>query len=226
MISRLPPPLRIIMTALGLFIAVPYGLAILYLYLNPASMPMMARTLAFQRVERQWVPLSAISQPLRSAVVAAEDDAFCTHHGIDFRQLFKSIDRAQRTDRDVKATSTITQQVAKNLFFWQGRSWVRKILETPLAIWIDLIWPKSRILEVYLNIAQWGDGVYGAQAAAQFHFNTDAQAVTYGQAALLATSLPNPIQRVASRPGPAQRAIAVQLMGRLQRAGPDLSCLK
>lgn len=209
-----------------LVLALPYVLCVLYLLVNPPSMLMAARWLGGEKTEQQWVPLHRISRNLRAAVVASEDDAFCQHFGIDFRQLSKSISRAERNNTSVKATSTISQQVAKNLFFWPGRSWIRKILETPLALWIDLIWPKSRILEVYLNIAEWGDGVYGAQAAALHHFYMPASAVTLGQAAFLATSLPGPIQRNASRPGPAQRAMAQQLLFRLQKSGPDLSCIK
>lgn len=203
----------------------PYLLTPLYLAVTPVSMPMLADMLFLKPVKRDWVPLGRISTHLIAAVVSSEDDAFCDHYGMDFQQMEKSIRQASNRGRPVRATSTITMQTAKNLFLWNGRSYIRKILEVPLTFWIELFWSKRRILEVYLNIAQWGDGIYGAEAAARYHFGIPARQLTPGQAALLASALPNPIRRNASRPGHGQMLIASVIQRRVMRAGPDLRCV-
>lgn len=217
--------LRPLLKWLLIFLLAPYAVAFIYLFIYPPSTLMLLGWLTFSKVEREWVPIERISPVLIAAVVASEDDAFCSHWGVDFRQLTKSIRHAKTNDKPVRATSTITQQLAKNLFLWHGRSWLRKFLEIPLTFWLELTWSKKDILETYLNIAEWGEGVYGAEAAAQFHFGTSANALSYMQAALLATSLPNPTQRRAARPGPAQANLAAQLVARLQHNGPDMVCV-
>jgi monofunctional biosynthetic peptidoglycan transglycosylase len=216
---------RIVLIGGGL-VLLPFALTLLYLFVPAPSTLMLEDLLTGQNMQRQWVPLERISPKLIAAVVSSEDDAFCSHHGFDMKQLQKSWELAEETGEPARATSTISQQTAKNLFLWQGRSWLRKILEVPLTAWLELILPKSRILEIYLNIAQWGPGVYGAEAAAQHHFAGHAALLTLDQAALLATSLPNPIQRKAGRAGPGQIALAEALINRLQQSPPDLSCLR
>lgn len=206
-------------------VLLPYGLSVPYQFIHPPSTLMLYDLLRLDLPERDWVPLSKISPNLKRAVVTAEDSAFCSHWGFDFKQMGKSIERAERSDRAVRATSTITQQLAKNLFLWHGRSWLRKLLEIPLTLWLELTWSKPRILETYLNIAEWDEGIYGAEAAARFHFGTSAASLNTVQAALLATSLPNPIQRSASRPGSTQTAMAAQLVGRMHFNGADISCI-
>ena len=208
------------------FLLLPYGLAILYLAVPPPSTLMIAGLLTGQKVERDWVPMSRISRNLKAAVITSEDSAFCSHWGFDFKQIGKSISKAHRNDDPVRATSTITQQLAKNLFLWHGRSWIRKLLEIPLTFWIELTWSKARILEVYLNIAEWGEGVYGAEAAARHHFGTSAANLSIAQSVRLATSLPNPIERNAASPGPAQSVMAAMLAKRVYSAGADLSCIR
>ncbi|MDX1974637.1 MAG: monofunctional biosynthetic peptidoglycan transglycosylase [Rickettsiales bacterium] len=208
------------------FVLFPYVLALLYVVVPPVSTWMLADWLAGEKVTREWVPLKQISPSLIAAVMASEDDAFCDHWGVDFTQLEKSWERSEARDKPLRATSTITMQTAKNLFLWSERSWVRKMLEIPLTFWLELTWSKRRILEVYLNIAEWGPGIYGAQAAAKYHFGTSARGLSLQQAALLATSLPNPIKRNASHPGPAQQAIAAQLLTRIHKAAPNTTCLK
>ena len=138
---------------------------------------------------------------LPRSVVASEDAKFCSHHGIDWDALREAIEDAE--DGEVaRGGSTITQQVAKNLFLWPGRSVVRKALEIPLALWIDLVLPKQRILEIYLNIAEWGpSGQFGAEAGADLRLRPSASTLSPREAALLAAILPNPVRRSARNPG-------------------------
>jgi monofunctional biosynthetic peptidoglycan transglycosylase len=167
-------------------------------------------------MSRQWVDFSAISPFLPRSVVAAEDANFCSHHGIDWGALREVIDDAE--DGEVaRGGSTITQQVAKNLFLWPGRSVVRKALELPLALWIDLVLPKQRILEIYLNTAELGpSGQFGAETGSAYAFGHPASALTPREAALLAATLPNPVRRSARNPGPGVRRVAGIYMARAQ----------
>ena len=160
-------------------------------------------------VRQAWTPLSHISPALPIAVVAAEDQKFPTHRGFDFGQIERAIleDRARS-----RGASTITQQVAKNLFLWPGRSLVRKALEAWFTGWLELLWPKRRILEVYLNVAEFGRGIYGADAASALHFGVMPGSLTPAQAALLAAVLPSPRRMSASEPSEyvTQRAREIQ----------------
>jgi monofunctional glycosyltransferase len=186
----------------------PYALTPLYLVINPVSTPMIWRWMSGARVERTYVPLAAIAPALPVAVIVAEDARFCSHSGVDWAQLREAIADADDLG-DARGGSTITQQVAKNLFLWQGRSFVRKALEFPLAYWIDLIMPKRRVLEIYLNIAEWGPaGQFGAEAGARHAFGKPAAALTAREAALMSAILPNPVRRSARNPGPAVRRLA------------------
>jgi monofunctional biosynthetic peptidoglycan transglycosylase len=143
------------------------------------------------QIEREWRDLEEISPDLVRAVMAAEDANFCDHWGFDLKAIEQAIE-ANAQGRRVRGASTISQQVAKNLFLWHGRSWLRKGLEVGFTVLIETIWTKRRIVEVYLNIAEFGDGVFGAQAAARHHFNRDASALTLAQSARLAAILPDP----------------------------------
>jgi monofunctional biosynthetic peptidoglycan transglycosylase len=159
-------------------------------------------------------------------VIAAEDSRFCDHHGIDWQGIRDAIEDADDLD-DLRGGSTITQQVTKNLFLWQGRSFLRKALEFPLSMWVDLILPKRRIMEIYLNIAEWGpNGEFGADAGARRAFGRPASNVTAGQAALLSAILPNPVVRNAQRPGPSVRRIAGIHQGRAASSGPLDACIR
>lgn len=200
---------------LATIVLLPYALAVVYLVVPPVSTPMLADFLALDPPARRWVSLKNISPHLKAAVIASEDGAFCDHFGFDFHQIEKSVDAAMDGEK-LRGASTITQQTAKNLFLWNGRSWLRKILEAPLTLWLELIWPKRRILEAYLNVAEWGDGIYGAEAAAQKYFNIPARALSPRQAAWLASMLPHP--------GRADGAQAAIIERRASQA--DLSCLK
>ena len=195
---------------------VPYLLAPLYRVGHPVSALMAWRYLTGAPVSRQWIDFSAISPALPRSVVAAEDAKFCSHHGIDWDALRDVIDDAD--DGEVtRGGSTITQQVAKNLFLWPGRSVVRKALELPLALWIDLVLSKQRILELYLNIAELGpSGQFGAEAGSAYAFGRSASALGPREAALLAAILPNPVRRSARNPGPGVRRLAGTYIARAQ----------
>jgi len=151
------------------------------------------------RLQHSWRNYNQISAQLPLAVVASEDQRFPDHSGFDLQQIKKAMDEAQR-GRRARGASTISQQVAKNLFLWNGRSWVRKGLEAWFTVLIETLWPKKRILEVYLNSAQFGYGVYGAEAAAQAFFRKPAARLTRDEAARLAAVLPNPVRMRADRP--------------------------
>jgi len=201
------PWLWVIYAVLAL-LALPYGLTLAYTVVNPPSTLMLWRHVTGQRVEHSWVPLERIDPDLALAVIVAEDGRFCGHFGVDLTEIQKAIDDAEGFD-DMRGGSTITQQVAKNLFLWHGRSYVRKVLELPLSLWIDLVLSKRRVLEIYLNIAEMGpDGEFGAEAASRRAFGRPADKLGAYQAALLAATLPNPAIRDAKRPGPGLRRLA------------------
>jgi monofunctional biosynthetic peptidoglycan transglycosylase len=198
-------------------------LSILYLFIPPATPLMVVDGIAHRGLRREWVPLAQINPAMQRAVIVSEDSRFCTHRGIDWRAVDKAMGEKRRGGP--RGASTITMQVAKNLFLWNGRSVVRKAVEVPLALWIDALWPKRRILEVYLNIAEWGPGVFGIEAAAKREFGLSARDLNAQQAALLVTMLPNPTQRSARHPGPKQQEMAVALQARIAREGANRACL-
>ncbi len=172
----------------------------------PTSAFMVERRLAAWRdgdrafaLKQRFVPLSEISPELPIALVAAEDQKFPSHHGFDFAAIGEAMDDADDGAR-LRGASTISQQTAKNLFLWNGRSFVRKGLEAYFTVLLELTWPKSRILEVYANVAEFGDGIYGAEAAAQTFFGKSARQLNAHESALLAASLPNPEKLRADRP--------------------------
>ncbi len=144
-------------------------------------------------------PSEEISPNLRGAVIASEDSLFCRHHGVDWGALREVLDEADE-DGPSRGASTITMQTAKNVFLWPGRSAIRKGLEIPVALFIDFLWGKHRVLEVYFNIAEWGDGIFGAEAAAQHYFHKSARQLSLQEAALLASALPNPHLRDPAHP--------------------------
>jgi monofunctional biosynthetic peptidoglycan transglycosylase len=209
-------------------LALPYLLTLVYAVVPPpVSATMLWKKLEGQQIDYRWRPLSDTSQNLVRSVVTAEDAGICRHNGVEWAVLGEVITEAmEREGGPTRGGSTITQQVAKNLFLWPSRSYVRKGLEIPLALWIDLVWTKRRIVEVYVNTAEWAPGVYGAEAAAQHHFKKSAKALTRSQAASLAASLPNPVVRNAGRPGPKTRATARTIRRRVNSTVPYLDCLK
>lgn len=202
-------PLALLAIVAVVIVLVPYAIAPFYRFIEPASTPMLWRYATGQRVERIVVPLSRIAPPLRLAVIVAEDGSFCRNHGIDLGAIREALQQSDDNLGDVRGASTITQQTAKNLFLWPGRSFIRKALEIPLALWLNLVLPKRRILEIYLNMAQWGpNGEFGAEAAAHWAFGKSARDLSLYEAAELAAILPNPVLRSARAPGAIVRRLA------------------
>ena len=223
---RLPRALRAAAIAVLAVLLLPYLITPLYRVMNPISTVMLWRRLSGARVERHYVPIARISPSLSLAVIIAEDGRFCSHHGVDFAEIREAIAEADDID-EMRGGSTITQQVAKNLFLWSGRSIVRKVLEFPLALWIDLVLPKRRVLEIYLNIAEWGPtGEFGVEAGAQRAFGKSARDLSHYQAALLAAVLPNPVERNARQPGPGLRRLAGLYDARAARAPMAAACVR
>ncbi|MEL6298588.1 MAG: monofunctional biosynthetic peptidoglycan transglycosylase [Pseudomonadota bacterium] len=193
----------------------------------PGSAVMLADRLGGREVRRAWVDYEAISPALIKAVVNSEDARFCRHFGIDPIELEIAFENARRRGGlDVRGASTISMQVVKNLMLWRHQSLLRKGLEFAITPIMEVVWPKRRILEVYLNVAEWAPGVYGIEAAARHHFKKSARRLTTREAALLAAALPNPKLRRAGRPGPKTRRRANQIRRRTRAAALDLSCLK
>ena len=160
------------------------------------------------------VALSAISPTVVQAVIAAEDGRFCFHHGIDVDAVQDALDDYEQRGR-LRGASTITMQVARNLFLWPGGGFVRKAIEAPLALALDALWSKRRIMEVYLNIAEMGDGVFGVNAAARTHFGKTSDKLTVDEAARLAAVLPNPVFWSAARPTAYIEGRTASIRGRL-----------
>jgi monofunctional biosynthetic peptidoglycan transglycosylase len=205
--------------AVALVVAV-LALIVLYRWVDPpASTLMLGRSLAGTGIERQWVTLEGISPHLVKAVILSEDGGFCRHRGVDWTALGEAMETA-------RGGSTITMQVVKNLFLWPSRSYVRKAIEIALAFAVELLWPKRRILEIYLNIAEWGDGIFGAEAAAQLYFGKSAARLTRPEAALLAVALPNPAERDAASPSPVMSRLANRLMVRMAASRASLACVE
>jgi monofunctional glycosyltransferase len=199
---------RTIAIIVVILVLAPYAIAPIYRFVDPVSMPMLWRRIAGQRVERIVVPLDHISPALALAVIVAEDGSFCRNRGIDLGAIREAMKQSGDIG-EARGASTITQQAAKNLFLWEGRSFVRKALELPLALWLNLVLPKRRVLEIYLNIAEWGpNGEFGAEAGARWAFGKSARDLTPYQAAALAAILPNPVRRSAKTPGVLVRRLA------------------
>src|SRR5476649_2109958 len=196
-----------LLMAIGVLL-LPYLLTPLYRFVPPVSTPMVWRWLTGERVTRTFVPIGAMAPILPRTVIVAEDARFCTHSGVDWQEIRDAIEDADDLDA-VRGGSTITQQTAKNLFLWPGRSFVRKALEFPLSMWIDLVLPKRRVLEIYLNIAEWGpNGEFGVEAGARRAFGKSARDLSASEASLLSAVLPNPVRRNARQPRPGVRRIA------------------
>lgn len=215
---------RLIVAGAAAVLVIWATLIVVWRFVPPISVLMLARHATFENVDRRWVPLSAVSPRLIASVVASEDAKFCRHGGVDRDALFDVLDEAG-DDGPSRGASTLTMQTVKNLFLWPSRSVVRKGLEIPLALAVDLAWPKERILEVYLNVAEWGPGIFGIEAASRNRFNKSASALNAREAALLAASLPDPKRRDPARPGPGLVRLAGSVMARAAAIDPWLDCL-
>jgi monofunctional biosynthetic peptidoglycan transglycosylase len=210
--------------ALGL---VPLLLTLLYYpsFVHPVSTLMLKDVATLQGYDRRWVPLEDIAPVLVHSVIMSEDGQFCSHHGIDLGEL-KAVVEEALDGETTRGASTIPMQTVKNLYLWQGRSFIRKALEAPLAVYADFVWPKKRTMEIYLNIAEWGPGIYGIEAAAQHHFGRSAKDLSRRQAALLAVTLPNPHERNPAKPGPGLKKLAGVIERRAAQAGDYVRCVK
>ena len=193
---------RLFVVLLGLFVLynmVVFTMLIIWRTHNPESTRFMRQSLAIlqskqpdAKLQHQWVPYAQISVSLKRAVIAAEDDKFVDHAGFDWESIEHALENNQKKGRPVIGGSTITQQLAKNLFLTPQRSMARKAEEALITLMIETLWDKKRILEVYLNVAEWGEGIFGCEAAAQYYYKSHASQLNHAQAARLAVMLPNP----------------------------------
>jgi len=216
-------PIQVLKGMLLVPLVIIAALALIWRVLPPISTLMVWQTITGGTVRRTYVPLERISPRLVAAVINAEDARFCHHIGVDWHELGKVLETDGGPRR---GASTLTMQTAKNLFLWQSPlTYLRKGLEIPLALGLDLTWPKRRVIEVYLNVAEWGDGIFGAEAAARAHFGKSAAELSAREAALLAAALPNPILRNPAKPSRGHANAARRINARAQ-ANPDgLDCL-
>jgi len=211
--------MRLWLVVLLALILAPLGGVVVTAFLPPAPTFLMVReAIGGQGLDYRWRSLDDISPNLVNAVIAAEDARFCEHRGFDIKAIEKALDHNAR-GKKVRGGSTISQQTAKNVFLWPSRDWIRKGLEAGYTVLIETIWGKRRIVEVYLNVAEWAPGVYGAQAAARHWFDKDADALTAREAARLAAILPSPRRYKAAAPGPYvhRRAARIQAAMRTVR---------
>jgi monofunctional biosynthetic peptidoglycan transglycosylase len=198
--------LKRVLQFIGILLVSPLILMILYRWIPPTTTAFMVRhAVVYQEFYRyDWESSENISKWVGRAMVASEDQKFYDHFGFDVEAVQKALKDRER-GRRVRGASTISQQVVKNLFLWPGQSWIRKGLEAGYTLWLELVLPKERILEIYVNIAEFGYGVYGAEAAAQRYFDKPASKLTRSESALMAVVLPNPKKMKIDRPGPYMR---------------------
>jgi monofunctional glycosyltransferase len=216
----------LILIVIAILVLAPYAIAPFYRFINPVSTPMLWRYATGARVDRRWVPLNQISPALPLAVIIAEDGTFCVNRGIDLSAMREAL-RQSGDVGEPRGASTITQQTVKNLFLWQGRSYIRKALEIPLAIWLSLVLPKRRVLEIYLNIVEWGPNAeFGAEAGARFAFGKSARDLNPYEAAELASILPNPYRRSARNPGFLVRRLAALYERRSEAFPGHAACVR
>ena len=189
---------RLLFKILVWFVGISLFLVIIFKFVPVPFTPLMVSRAVENKLagkemycNHDWVPIEKISKNLQKAVIASEDGTFLKHHGFDFSAMQKALKNNQK-GRKIKGGSTISQQTAKNVFLWQGRSYIRKGFEAYFTVLIELVWGKERIMEVYLNSIEMGDGVYGAQAAAEYWYRKDASNLTAREAAGIAAILPNP----------------------------------
>jgi len=215
---RKRPVLTVLLTLALLLVA---SVAVHRLVPPPTTFLMVTRSLEGEGLSYRWRSLDHISPRLVEAVIASEDSTFCAHRGFDMKAIEKALKANERGGR-IRGGSTISQQTAKNVFLWPGRDWIRKGLEAGYTVLIETVWGKRRIVEVYLNVAEWAPGVYGAEAAAQHWFGKSASDLTAREAARLAAILPSPRRYNASSPGPYVRRRASQVqaaMGTVRNDG-------
>lgn len=213
------------LTVLAVLVAIPLVLTPVYLVVDPVSVPMLERYVTGRPVVRQWRDIDTVSDRLKAAVIMSEDGQFCRHWGVDLAALRAEVDNFL-AGRPVRGASTITMQVARNLFLWNDQSHLRKALEIPLAAYVDLVLPKKRIMEIYLNIAEWGpEGQFGVAAGAERAFGVAPQNLDWRTASLLAVTLPNPLVRNPAHPTTGLSRIARIVAERTQQYGTRAACV-
>lgn len=219
--------LRIVFMLLILVVATPPAMVLLYRDVAPpGTLLMVLRLFEGEGIKKEWVPLERISRHVPVAVIALEDNLFCEHDGFDWAAIFDAAADRVRGEDTLRGGSTISQQTAKNVFLWPDRTFVRKGLEVPFTWMMEKTWDKRRIMEVYLNVAEWGPGVYGVEAAAQHYFGKPARRLTRRQAALLAAILPNPRRWSARYPTNYISRRASTAIYRMRRLGEYYDCLR
>ena len=208
-------------------VAIPLILTPLYALraVHPVSTLMLADHFGFRSMQREWVDIDAIAPVMVYSVMMSEDGQFCRHDGIDWGEMRAVVEEALAGE-ETRGASTIPMQTVKNLFLWGGRSYVRKAIEAPLALYLDLVLSKRRIMEIYLNVVEWDRGVYGIEAAAQHYFGRSAARLTARQAALLAVTLPNPIERNPANPGRGLNRLADRVQRMAKSSGDYVGCVK
>ena len=216
------------LAALGLILLL-LPLAFTLVYALPGAKPvstlMVGRAVTGKPVDRQWVALEDVSPYVFQSVVMSEDGQFCSHYGVDLAELNAVIGDALEGEKP-RGASTIPMQAVKNLFLWPQRSFIRKVFEIPYAIFADLVWSKKRLFEIYINIAEFDEGVFGIEAASRHYFNRSAADLTRRQAALLTVSLPNPKERNPAKPTKSLNRLAQVIEKRAQRSGAYIKCLE
>jgi monofunctional biosynthetic peptidoglycan transglycosylase len=213
---------RILVLVAIVLVAIPLTLTVLYKVVPPVSTLMIYTRIADGPIDRHWVPFDDISKSLVASVVMSEDGRYCSHHGVDWRELDIAI---ANLDERPRGASTIAMQTVKNLFLWTSRSYVRKAIEIPLALYADAVLGKRRQMEIYLNIAEFGPGIFGAEAAAQHFFGRSADNLNATQSALLTAALPNPYARDPAKPDPGLRQRARTIAREARIAGAYIDCL-
>lgn len=218
--------LKIIRIALFIFFTSTIGAVILYRFIPVYYTPLMVIRCIQQKIdgkplklEHKWVSRNYISPHLPMAVIASEDNLFAEHQGFDFDQIKKAIQERKEGKRR-RGASTISQQTAKNVFLWPSSDWIRKGLEVYFTILIEICWDKQRIMEVYLNSIEMGDGIYGAEAVAKTHFDTNAESLNRTQCALIAASLPNPLNYNSAKPSPYMQKRKAQILKLMRLVKP------
>lgn len=219
--------LKITVVTLLCVLVTPVALILIYREMPPPFTPLMVvRLLEGEGIKKKWIPLSRVSRHVPAAVIALEDNLFCEHSGFDWASIFEAAADYQRGNKPLHGGSTISQQTAKNVFLWPSRTFTRKAIETPFTMMIEYFWDKRRIMEVYLNVVEWGPGIYGVESAAQEHFSKSARHLTRREAALLAAVLPNARRWSAARPTLYIEDRAASAMARVPKLGPLLKCVQ
>jgi monofunctional biosynthetic peptidoglycan transglycosylase len=211
----------------GLFVTMHVYALILFFTPAPGTANMAGRVIQGTTLYHTWVDIESVSPHLVRAIIAAEDTRFCAHPGVDMDAIQQALDERERRGR-LRGASTLTQQTAKNVFFWNGGGMARKAGEAWMAIFIDGFWGKKRVMEMYLNVAEWGDGLYGAEAAAYGRFGKPASELTRFEAARLAAVLPSPNKWRVNQAGPYVRERTTTIQARMrvvERDGLDLCVL-